>query len=346
MGYNIDDTVIDWRELANYWADNCTTTMSPGNFIKYLATDEFFSGNKPGHMLPLVICTHKKSGYASLQIQRNHAEMLASNIGHDLDLYEPLVIPEHLLEASHQYNIKVCNMHDKAAYTKATKEVKKVNKRINKTIEAKENYQRAKDYVKGRKYVFVSLDIEAYELDHSILLEIGWSLFDSQTNQFQDQHYMMEPYSHLRNGRYVEDQKLQFQFGTSVWCTLDQALDELYKDLAWATYRDGGFILVGHGLKSDILYLKKQHFTWPKIKEMDLDGNIILDPNRTSNVHDSSMVTIINTDDLFGCHINDLHNPPSLGKCLHHFHIDHSFLHNAGNDAHYTLDLMLALTSN
>ncbi|CAO3629504.1 unnamed protein product [Cunninghamella echinulata] len=257
---------------------------------------------------------------------------------------QPPFIPEHLYQITNQFDIKVWIMYNKISYNKLVRKVKSANKRLNKILKAQQDYQRAKDYVKEKKYVFVSIDIEAYELDHSILLEIGWTLYDSRYDRLQDQHYMMDPYKHLTNGRYVENQKLQFQFGDSIWCSLNQAFQELYKDLAWATKRDGGFILVGHGLMSDLQYLQKQNFKWPCIKGKDIAGNVVLEEDGVLDVNDSSLVAIINTDEMFGCYINDLHNPPSLGRCLYHFGIDHSFLHNAGNDAHYTMELMLALT--
>lgn len=196
---------------------------------------------------------------------------------------------------------------------------KKKNKQISRTLKAKKEEELAKRLVNDTNYVFVSIDIEAYEKDHSILLEIGWSMYDARTKTFCDQHYINDQYRHLVNGQFVEDQKERFNYGTSVWCSLKKALAELRKDLDWAVERDGGFVLVGHGLDSDLKYLAKQGFLWPSKHGTDVH-----------NVDDSAKVAILNTDTIYGSSINDLHNPPSLGKTLNLLGIETWNLHNAG----------------
>ncbi|KAL9539162.1 hypothetical protein MBANPS3_010424 [Mucor bainieri] len=216
--------------------------------------------------------------------------------------------------------------------SKSHQKAKKKTKQFNRIREAHEEAALAKRLVNASNYVFVSIDIEAYERDHSILLEIGWSMFDASTNTCMDQHYINDQYRHLLNGQFVEDQKERFNYGTSVWCSMKQALIELRKDLDWAVARDGGFVLVGHGLDSDLKYLAKQNFLWPGKHGGDV-----------ASVEDSAKIAILNTDTIYGSSINDLHNPPSLGKTLALFGIDTWNLHNAGNDAHYTLLLLLKL---
>lgn len=184
---------------------------------------------------------------------------------------------------------------------------------------AKAQVDLALSLLERKSHVFVSIDIEAYELDHSILLEIGWTLYDSKRRVLQDQHYMNSRYRHLANGKYVNDERLSFNFGTSVWCTLDQALAELHADLEWATKRDGGYVLVGHNLDSDIAYLRGVKFMWPC-----KDGNTSLD------VQESAAITVLNTESMYGVYRNDLHNPPSLSGTLTELGIEHWHMHNAG----------------
>lgn len=203
--------------------------------------------------------------------------------------------------------------------SKHHQKAKKKNKQLVRLREAKQEEELAKELVNSSNYVFVSIDIEAYEKDHSILLEIGWSIYDASTKKFMDQHYINDQYRHLVNGQFVEDQKEKFNYGTSVWCSLKQALIELRKDLDWAVKRDGGFVLVGHGLDSDLKYLAKQGFLWPSKHSTD-----------THSVEDSAKVAILNTDTIYGSSINNLHNPPSLGKTLALFNIETWNLHNAG----------------
>ncbi|CEG82274.1 hypothetical protein RMATCC62417_16370 [Rhizopus microsporus] len=209
---------------------------------------------------------------------------------------------------------------------------KKLNKQHERMRKAKEEAALGKRLVEEGKYVFMAIDLEAYERDHSIILEIGWSIFDTRTRRFMDQHYLIDSYQHLINETFVDDQKLKFDYGTSVWCSLKQAFEELKKDLTWAVERDGGFVLVGHGLTSDLKYLRQQKFMWPTV-----------DGGETKDVNNSACVAILNTDTIYGASINDLHNPSSLGKTLDNFGVETWNLHNAGNDAHYTMLLLLIL---
>lgn len=253
----------------------------------------------------------------------------------------------------HKYEIierfEATNSKQLSKFQQKAKKKKKVQTKLR---EAKNLRDFAHGLVHGKKYVFVSIDIEAFEMDHSILLEIGWSMYDASTDKFLDQHYAMDTYRHLTNGRFVDDQRMRFSFGTTVWCSLKQALKELRKDLDWAVERDGGFVLVGHGLDSDIKYLKDQKFKWPTAYGSE-----------TLNVEESAHVTILNTDIIYGASIDDLHNPPSLGKTMDILGIENWNLHNAGkrkkknvcrikilneplllgNDAHYTLLLLRRL---
>jgi hypothetical protein len=208
--------------------------------------------------------------------------------------------------------------------SKYQQKAKKKNRAQAKLCDAKQLAELAHTLVHGKTYIFVSIDIEAYELDHSILLEIGWSMYDAKTDKFMDQHYAINTYKHLTNGKFVDDQRMRFAFGTTVWCTLNQALKELRKDLDYAVERDGGFVLVGHGLDSDLKYLRQQKFKWPTV-----DGDDTLD------IEESAKIAILNTDTIYAVSINDLHNPPSLGKTLDILNVETWNLHNAGKDNIY-----------
>lgn len=209
---------------------------------------------------------------------------------------------------------------DMSMLSKYLQKAKKKNKQVERLRLAKREANYAHSLLQQKQYVFVSIDIEAYEKDHSILLEIGWSMYDSKTNKFLDQHYINEAYVHLRNGQFVDDERDHFIFGTSVRCSLKQALVELKKDLDWAKERDGGFVLVGHGLDNDLAYLRQSKFKYPSM----------YGSQDTLELEDSAKIAILNTDTIYGALINDLHNPPSLGKTLAKLNIETWHLHNAG----------------
>ncbi|RUS35361.1 mitochondrial carrier domain-containing protein [Jimgerdemannia flammicorona] len=228
---------------------------------------------------------------------------------------------------SHTYHdLQPIVFESKKVYFKTMEKLKNINKAI-KTKERLENLQsqwhRAAQLVSEKKYIFLSVDIEAWERDHSRLLEIGWTLYDSQREQLQDQHYLISDYRHLTNGSFVADRKQNFMFGTSVWSTLQEALHELNKDLAWAVDRDGGVVLVGHDLKSDIVYLEK-------VGVMCGESN-------------ENVVGRFDTAEIYAAKNKEPNNRASLGKALDGLEMENWCLHNAGNDAHYTMELFLKL---
>jgi hypothetical protein len=219
-------------------------------------------------------------------------------------------------------NIEPCPISTPEHFTKALQSIKKQNKRKQRLQDAITYWKAASDLVKAQRYVFVSFDIEVYEMDHKVLLELGWSMYDSRNKKFMDQHYINNAYRHLSNGRFVDDQKLKFMFGVSVWASIDQALTEFRKDLEWCVRRDGGFILVGHGHESDIKFLAMQKFKWPTAANGGRGS--------TTDVNQSAFIATLDTKTLYGAYCNDMHNPPSLGRTLDNLNLESWCLHNAG----------------
>lgn len=218
-------------------------------------------------------------------------------------------------------NITPCQITTPQHFTKIIQKLKKRNKAKDRLQEAIVTWKRASELINSKLYVFISFDIEVYEMDHKILLELGWSMFDSQTNRYMDQHYINNTYRHLSNGRFVDDQKLKFMFGVSVWASIDQALAEFRKDLDWCVRRDGGYVLVGHGLENDIKFLSMQKFKWP------VAGGRGSHPD----VNHSAVIASLDTEVLYSAFSKSLHNPPSLGRSMDSLNLESWCLHNAGN---------------
>lgn len=214
------------------------------------------------------------------------------------------------------YDLEFVVFESKKTYFKTTDKLKNLNKVIKKQ-ERLNSFQcqwgRASHLVSERAHVFLSVDVEAYEHNHSCLLEIGWTLFDSRRQLLQDQHYLISDYRNLSNGTYVADRKRNFMFGTSVWSTLKEALRELNRDLEWAVRRDGGIILVGHDLKSDIDYLNKAGIAWPWAESSSED-----------------FMQQFDTAEIYAAKTGNPNNKTGLGKSLDDLGIDNWCLHNAG----------------
>ena len=95
---------------------------------------------------------------------------------------------------------------------------------------------------------FMCFDIEAYENNKNHILEVGLSLLDVAAKTCSTRHFIVEENMHMRNGRYVSDNRDNFSHGESEIIKLGDLIDFL--DLL-VLYTDG---LVGHALPNDIKF--------------------------------------------------------------------------------------------
>ncbi|KAF9287077.1 hypothetical protein BGZ88_008767 [Linnemannia elongata] len=168
---------------------------------------------------------------------------------------------------------------------------------------------------------FISVDIESHEHNHDRILEIGWSIWDSGVHKFMDKHYAITDYRHLKNGKFVADRRDRFMFGETVWENLQGSIAAFQQDLEKAVRRNehGRFVLIAHDMTSDMKYLSGMGVTFP-------EGMIQFD-----------------TVEMNAARVGDSNTKTGLGKLLDELEIENYCLHNAGNDAHYTLELFLWL---
>ncbi|KAI8918346.1 hypothetical protein DFJ77DRAFT_455244 [Powellomyces hirtus] len=167
-------------------------------------------------------------------------------------------------------------------------------------------------------HIFLALDVEAYEADHTILLEIGWTLWSPKlpkSSRLWAKHYVITDNLRYRNGRYVPDHRYNFNQGDSVEATLEETLEELRHD-----FRRKNVVLIGHDIRSDIEYLE----IWG------------LDP--TDYTKD-----IFDTRDLFVP--VGMKEQTSLKTICTDLNIPTKYLHNAGNDAYYTMLAFMAMVA-
>lgn len=161
---------------------------------------------------------------------------------------------------------------------------------------------------------FLALDVEAYEFNHTVILEIGYTVATWRGSSFvlRDHHFIIEESLDVLNGVKVSNAKFSFNFGTSSVLPLEKAMGRLR-----AVLRSTDF-LVGHAIGSDERFLEK----WG----INFRGKTIFDTQvllrAMARVPDTWRLSRI----LDYCDINDYSN-----------------LHNAGNDAHYTMVAFLSL---
>ncbi|EGW30221.1 uncharacterized protein SPAPADRAFT_63840 [Spathaspora passalidarum NRRL Y-27907] len=164
----------------------------------------------------------------------------------------------------------------------------------------------------------VSIDCEAYEHAPKKITEIGVSILDptkySLSPQIQTIHIVIKEHLSLRNGKYVADNKNKFMGGISHVLSIKEA-NKMMQLLSQKYLVDKKGILVGHHVGSDIGFLKSLKISLPE----DIDQIDTLKLHKISRNKGGSLHMILK----------------ALG-------IPYAHLHNAGNDAYYTLLVALA----
>ncbi|AET37300.1 Gfd2p Ecym_1042 [Eremothecium cymbalariae DBVPG len=191
--------------------------------------------------------------------------------------------------------------------------------------------------LQARNTILFSVDIEAYELAGSVITEVGFAIYDPRENQnllspeFRSFHLCPSESLGLVNEKYVPNHKSMFLMGETLVMPLAQCIEFIQGLVNYYLVPkpdiDDSYdrAIVGHDVQSDLHWLKGMFVDLPHVTGIHSD--------------DKNCVKILDTSHLYkrlyglkGC---------SLGKALRLHGIPHSYLHNAGNDAHYTLQLLM-----
>ncbi|KAF5387708.1 hypothetical protein D9615_000493 [Tricholomella constricta] len=201
----------------------------------------------------------------------------------------------------------------------------------------REMFERVRSFWAEKKGVWCALDFEAWEWEHDVITEFGWRLFGwKDSNEVKEAgHIIVDEHQKFKNSKYVPEHRYDYGFGKS----------EIVKKAAFKT-RVCGFItelakygpvfLVFHDNNQDIKYLKS-----PAIGA-SLDGLSYVLPDAMPD----DGLFVVDTSDLFaaleGATTADRR---ALGRMCNLIQIPTSNLHNAGNDAYYTLEAMIAMAA-
>lgn len=222
--------------------------------------------------------------------------------------------------------------------------------------------------------IFICVDVEAYEKNQRQITEIGISTLDTADlvntppgeggvewiKKIRARHFRVKEYAHLKNSVHVSGCPDNFleRFGTSEWISsfnapqvvascfrhpfsapgqytpfpadnrmigrygYDQQLLGQYLQPLKESQQKRNVILVGHDIKADIQYLKTIGYDVTNL------------PN---------LVEAIDTTQLFKA-MKHGQNTPSLGTVLLELGMTGWHLHNAGNDAGYTMEALIGIS--
>ncbi|BGP10593.1 hypothetical protein JCM10049v2_006485 [Rhodotorula toruloides] len=184
---------------------------------------------------------------------------------------------------------------------------------------------------------FVALDVEFWERDYDVLLEFGWTVLDFQKDEEtgeihphrEDQHILVRDNMHRKNSKYVSDRRHLFQFGRSLVYDQRKIATLLQGMLAnYATSKT--LYLIFHDPNMDLKALHQLGF--------DVQNDFAYDLRKLGSGREEGKCWVVDTQTLFAGWMARKCQVGLLQAC-EQVEIKPKALHNAGNDAHYTLEL-------
>ncbi|KAF3988551.1 hypothetical protein FT663_03486 [Candidozyma haemuli var. vulneris] len=192
-----------------------------------------------------------------------------------------------------------------------------------------EDYGKLRSFMRSvykKEVALIAIDFEAWEKDTELVTEIGISIYDPMKQKgalipfIQSSHIIIKENEKRKNGKYVPNHTANFNGGRSLVMSLAEAAKGINDIIASNNLPNkshgAGVCLVGHGMSQDLKWLK----------DMGVDvgcAGIIDTQEVLSYTHDKKV--------------------SSLKKALRLVRQPCAFLHNAGNDAYYTMLLCLCL---
>ncbi|KDQ64564.1 hypothetical protein JAAARDRAFT_28209 [Jaapia argillacea MUCL 33604] len=255
----------------------------------------------------------------------------------------PIPIPsaESLLTESSLRNVSPVVYNDAASLKKALKIIEKNNKRLkfidDVLVGRRHMFERVRTFWSEKSSAWCAMDFESWEKDHTVLTEFGWTIhhWENGSPIVEDGHLVIEEHRSYYNGTFVPDHRENFLFGET-----HRVNKKGFKDIVcgiiekWSTKQP--LFLVFHDRNQDIKYLKSSDVG------AQLDG---LNYELPDVLPDEGLF-VVDTADLFSALEGDsAGSRRSLERVCLLLGIPVRFLHNAGNDAHYTLEALKAMAS-
>lgn len=186
--------------------------------------------------------------------------------------------------------------------------------------------------------VFISVDVESNERCHFQVTEIGISVLDTRdlvntppgetatnwTTKIRSRHLRVKEYSHVVNHDFVTGCPDRFDFGDSEWASLSELPIVIETCFQHFLSQQRNLVLVGHNPSADVRYLHELGV--PLFQDLQHSLSVFLET--------------VDTAEMFRVSRHEM-TVRSLGHILAAFGVTGWYLHNAGNDARYTMEAMV-----
>ncbi|KAJ7665526.1 hypothetical protein B0H17DRAFT_1090798 [Mycena rosella] len=251
----------------------------------------------------------------------------------------PLPYSECLLTQSEFSNVTSVTYMDGGALRVAVKNIEKNNKRLMKgsnprLMARRDVFERVRKFWATKTGTWCSLDFESWEKDHEVLTEFGYSSVGWNDGMEVEDcgHCTIKEHRMYTNGVYVPENRNRYQFGDSEEISTTQ-LKTRITELLSGMRLNGPVYLVFHNPSQDLKDLERL--------KVPMHGAVQELPEATP----SEGVFIIDTAVLFGALEGEGNNTRKLEQICNHLQISTDYLHNAGNDAVYTLRALREMAS-
>ncbi|KAH8113271.1 hypothetical protein DFH11DRAFT_1856907 [Phellopilus nigrolimitatus] len=337
--YRFSDILFEWHKEISDPAErsalkafvSSNSLGDPGNPLR---TDKekgikLFIGTLPSGLLRLM--------FSSGQIEYIRYWLHAMGFTKEL---LPLPTSDYLLTNSTLRNCSETYYKDAAEVKKALREVDKNNRRLRGTdsglMSFRQIFEKVRKYWGDKAGTWLAIDFEAWEMEHSLLTECGWSYLQLQGDKTIEKygHYIVKENITYTNGRYVPNQRNNYNFGQSEVLNKATFKKEI-SGMITEFQKLGPLFLVFHDCNQDVMYLKSSYINAP------IEGIKYFLPDNTPD----NGTFVIDTSDLFSALEGDVSEKRSLKKMCDLLRIPTEYMHNAGNDAHYTLLALKSMAS-
>ncbi|KIL68062.1 hypothetical protein M378DRAFT_158568 [Amanita muscaria Koide BX008] len=251
----------------------------------------------------------------------------------------PLPYSDCLLTSGELKNVSPVEYKDGGSLRSAIRKIDKINKKLKGTdsllINRRDIFDRARKCYQEKKGVWCALDFEAWERDHTIITECGWRFIRWEDGKEVEEvkHLIVKEHQKYVNRQYVPNHRDDFSFGQSE-VTRKLEFKQKICNLITSLQRYGPLFLVFHDNSQDIKYLGS-----PSI-EAPLSGLSYLLPD---SIPKEGLFVVDTADVYAGLEGSSSHNKKSLDRVCKQMQMQAKYLHNAGNDAYYTLEIFKSM---
>ncbi|CAL1700743.1 unnamed protein product [Somion occarium] len=253
----------------------------------------------------------------------------------------PIPSSEYMIKLSDLRSCSPAVYSNAAAFKKAFKQLDKANKRLKgsqpRLTARRLGFERIRAFWGEKSGTWLAIDFEAWEMDHSMITEFGWSLLRWEDGkEVRDRgHLIIQERRQYYNHNYIQGNRDRYNFGDSENVDKRTFRERIHK-LMTDHLTKGPLYLVFHDPSQDVKYLHSKDIDAP------LSGLSFVLPETTPK----EGLYVVDTAEMFaGLEGESGGNTRGLERMARLLGSYVENEHNAGNDAHYTLEALESMAS-